>query len=286
MTLISIAATLGMLRRRPAGCGSHSHDHDRTRRPSTAFAARSLVGIGLYGLILRPRSRSARSSPSTCSARASSCCSALWRGAARRPASAAIRSRRRWSSPVSSSPFPRPRSPSRWCSGWPRTRMKPGAKLPPGRDDSAKDGACMTPEAAACAARRPATGGYAARLRHPRPGHRHVLIWLSGRAPYERRTGRARRWRRWFADRDRHPGQLLSSGQPLVYLVGGWKPPLGLALRADGISVVMMVMTAIDHVRDGVFARGQFGFDPDGPSGRAPDGVLDVVARASPARSI
>ena len=27
---------------------------------------------------------------------------------------------------------------------------------------------------------------------------------------------------------------LWQSGQPLVYIVGGWAPPLGIALRADG----------------------------------------------------
>ena len=33
--------------------------------------------------------------------------------------------------------------------------------------------------------------------------------------------------------------------QPLVYFVGGWVPPLGLALRADGLSAVMLATTAI-----------------------------------------
>ena len=35
------------------------------------------------------------------------------------------------------------------------------------------------------------------------------------------------------------------SGSPLVYLLGGWPPPLGITLRADGLSVVMIAITAI-----------------------------------------
>ncbi len=34
---------------------------------------------------------------------------------------------------------------------------------------------------------------------------------------------------------------MLQSGGPLVYLLGGWAPPLGVALRADGLSAVMMM---------------------------------------------
>src|SRR5262245_34009934 len=41
---------------------------------------------------------------------------------------------------------------------------------------------------------------------------------------------------------------------PLVYLLGGWPPPLGLALRADGLSAVMMAITAIVIGAVGVFA--------------------------------
>ena len=35
------------------------------------------------------------------------------------------------------------------------------------------------------------------------------------------------------------------SGHRLVYIVGDWKPPLGIALRADGLSAAMMVAMAI-----------------------------------------
>src|SRR5262245_40608180 len=45
---------------------------------------------------------------------------------------------------------------------------------------------------------------------------------------------------------------------PLVYLLGGWPPPLGVALRADGPAVVMMVIAAVVSGAVGVFARGEF----------------------------
>jgi multicomponent Na+:H+ antiporter subunit D len=46
---------------------------------------------------------------------------------------------------------------------------------------------------------------------------------------------------------------------PLVYRLGGWAPPLGLALRADGLSAVMMAMTAVVVCAVAVFARADFG---------------------------
>jgi multicomponent Na+:H+ antiporter subunit D len=36
---------------------------------------------------------------------------------------------------------------------------------------------------------------------------------------------------------------LKRAGAPLVYLLGGWAPPLGIVLRADGLSAVMMAIT-------------------------------------------
>ncbi len=51
---------------------------------------------------------------------------------------------------------------------------------------------------------------------------------------------------------------LPQSGDPIVYLLGGWAPPLGVALRADGLSAVMMVMTAVVICTIGVFARTDF----------------------------
>ena len=41
--------------------------------------------------------------------------------------------------------------------------------------------------------------------------------------------------------------------QPLVYIVGNWQPPLGLALRADGVSAAMMLTTAVIICATGLF---------------------------------
>jgi multicomponent Na+:H+ antiporter subunit D len=51
---------------------------------------------------------------------------------------------------------------------------------------------------------------------------------------------------------------LRQTGKPLVYLLGGWAPPLGVALRADWLSAVMMVTTAVVILAIGVFARSDF----------------------------
>jgi multicomponent Na+:H+ antiporter subunit D len=62
---------------------------------------------------------------------------------------------------------------------------------------------------------------------------------------------------------------LGRTGGPLVYLLGGWAPPLGVALRADGLSAVMMAITAIVICVVGVFARADF---------RTPPGLLEARA--------
>ena len=46
--------------------------------------------------------------------------------------------------------------------------------------------------------------------------------------------------------------------QPLVYAVGGHAPPLGIALRADGISAVMLVAAALIIAASGFYARAKF----------------------------
>jgi formate hydrogenlyase subunit 3/multisubunit Na+/H+ antiporter MnhD subunit len=51
---------------------------------------------------------------------------------------------------------------------------------------------------------------------------------------------------------------LRQTGSPLVYLLGAWRPPLGVALRADGLSAVMMVTTAVVIGAVGVFAHHDF----------------------------
>jgi multicomponent Na+:H+ antiporter subunit D len=57
--------------------------------------------------------------------------------------------------------------------------------------------------------------------------------------------------------------------QPLVYIVGAWYPPLGIALRADGVAAAMMLVTAIIICATGLFARGEFGQASGAPVTRA-----------------
>ena len=61
-----------------------------------------------------------------------------------------------------------------------------------------------------------------------------------------------------------------STGASITYLVGGWAPPLGVALRADGLSVVMMVITALVICAVAIYARADFRTPPDLAEARAP----------------
>jgi formate hydrogenlyase subunit 3/multisubunit Na+/H+ antiporter MnhD subunit len=59
-------------------------------------------------------------------------------------------------------------------------------------------------------------------------------------------------------------------GTAQVYVVGGWQPPLGIALRADGVSAAMMMITAIVVCATALFARGEFHQARNLPEARAP----------------
>src|SRR5450755_2876858 len=63
---------------------------------------------------------------------------------------------------------------------------------------------------------------------------------------------------------------MLHSGETLTYLLGGWAPPLGIALRADGLSMVMMLAVAVVVAGIGVYARSDFGTPTDVREARAP----------------
>jgi multicomponent Na+:H+ antiporter subunit D len=63
---------------------------------------------------------------------------------------------------------------------------------------------------------------------------------------------------------------VLRADAALVYVVGGWTPPLGLALRADGLSAAMMLTTAVVIGATGLFARAEFRTPQDLPEARAP----------------
>lgn len=51
---------------------------------------------------------------------------------------------------------------------------------------------------------------------------------------------------------------LPQSAGHLVYLLGAWPPPLGVALRADGLSAVMLATTAVVICAVAVFAATDF----------------------------
>lgn len=59
-------------------------------------------------------------------------------------------------------------------------------------------------------------------------------------------------------------------GAPIVYLVGGWSPPLGVALRADGLSAAMMLIAAVVICAVGIYARGDFSTPREAAEARAP----------------
>ncbi len=59
------------------------------------------------------------------------------------------------------------------------------------------------------------------------------------------------------------------SGHPLVYTLAGHAPPLGIALRADGFSAVMLVTAGLIAPAAGLFARTNFA-TPQGTEKRAP----------------
>src|SRR5262249_15147622 len=63
---------------------------------------------------------------------------------------------------------------------------------------------------------------------------------------------------------------MPSTGAPLVYLLGGWAPPLGVALRADGLSAVMLVIAAMVICGIGVFAHADFHTPTGVAEARAP----------------
>jgi formate hydrogenlyase subunit 3/multisubunit Na+/H+ antiporter MnhD subunit len=63
---------------------------------------------------------------------------------------------------------------------------------------------------------------------------------------------------------------LWRSGHALAYVLGGWPPPLGIALRADGVSGAMMMTTAVVVCATGLFARADFGQSPKLPEARGP----------------
>jgi multicomponent Na+:H+ antiporter subunit D len=63
---------------------------------------------------------------------------------------------------------------------------------------------------------------------------------------------------------------MAQSGTTLVYLLGGWAPPLGIALRADTLALVMIPAIAVVILGIGVYARADFGTPAGVREARAP----------------
>jgi multicomponent Na+:H+ antiporter subunit D len=59
------------------------------------------------------------------------------------------------------------------------------------------------------------------------------------------------------------------SGEPLVYVLGGYLPPLGIALRADGFSAVMLAAASLILPAAGLYARINFATPSDVKERRA-----------------
>ncbi len=51
---------------------------------------------------------------------------------------------------------------------------------------------------------------------------------------------------------------VIHADDALVYYLGGWIPPLGVALRADGLSAIFILTTAVVIGATGLFARAEF----------------------------
>ncbi|MCI4680127.1 NADH-quinone oxidoreductase subunit J [Rhodoblastus acidophilus] len=52
--------------------------------------------------------------------------------------------------------------------------------------------------------------------------------------------------------------QVAATGAPIVYTIAGLPPPLGIALRADGVSAVMLLVAAVIVAAAAFYARAKF----------------------------
>ena len=61
---------------------------------------------------------------------------------------------------------------------------------------------------------------------------------------------------------------VLEGGAALQYVLGGWAPPLGVTLKADGLSAVMLLTTAVVILGVGIYAQRGFTVAPGAPETR------------------
>ncbi len=64
--------------------------------------------------------------------------------------------------------------------------------------------------------------------------------------------------------------RILRDDAALVLVLGGWAPPLGIMLRADGISAVMLLTTSVVLLATAIFARAPFRQPEEQAERRAP----------------
>jgi multicomponent Na+:H+ antiporter subunit D len=62
---------------------------------------------------------------------------------------------------------------------------------------------------------------------------------------------------------------VVSAGKPIIYALGGLAPPLGIALRADGVSAVMLVAAAAILTAASFYARAKFATPEGAPESRS-----------------
>ena len=62
---------------------------------------------------------------------------------------------------------------------------------------------------------------------------------------------------------------VLTGDEALKYYLGGWLPPLGVALKADGLSAIMLLLSAVVILAVGVYAQREFQVPPDASETRA-----------------
>jgi formate hydrogenlyase subunit 3/multisubunit Na+/H+ antiporter MnhD subunit len=65
--------------------------------------------------------------------------------------------------------------------------------------------------------------------------------------------------------------------RPIVYFIGGWRPPLGVAIRADGVAAAMLVTTSLIASAVGLFACDVFRAPPEQGETRAHFGFWTLL---------
>ena len=80
--------------------------------------------------------------------------------------------------------------------------------------------------------------------------------------------------------------EVWQAGHSLTYVVGNWNPPLGITLRADGLSAAMMIMSAGVMCAIAVFARSDFRTPSDSVETRAPFAFWILILGISGAMNV